>query len=130
MRPVFELLRAHLAEYTPERAAEITGVPASNIRCVAREMAAARSSMIFASWGACKHYHSDLFQRGMVYLMALTGNSGGKPGSGIKVSTWWPMPGMVLDHVGNSASGQTEPRAGFRWIASPDAEHLQADVLR
>jgi len=35
-------------------------------------------------------------QRGMVYLMALTGNSGGKPGSGIKVSTWWPMPGMVL----------------------------------
>ena len=28
VRPVFELLRARLAEYTPERAAEITGVPA------------------------------------------------------------------------------------------------------
>ena len=37
--------------------------------------------MIYASWGACKHYHSDLFQRGMAYLCALTGNSGGKPGS-------------------------------------------------
>ena len=108
VRPVFELLRAHLAEYTPERAAEITGVPAKNIRVVAREMAAARSSMIFASWGACKHYHSDLFQRGMVYLMALTGNSGGKPGCGIKVSTWWPMPGMVLMGMGEEL--QTEPR--------------------
>ena len=41
VRPVFELLRAHLAEYTPERAAEITGVPAKNIRVVAREMAKA-----------------------------------------------------------------------------------------
>jgi len=108
VRPVFDLLRARLAEYTPERAAEITGVPAENIRVVAREMAAARSSMIFASWGACKHYHSDLFQRGMVYLMALTGNSGGKPGSGIKVSTWWPMPGMVLLGMGEKL--ETQPR--------------------
>ena len=64
VRPVFELLRTNLSEYTPERAAEITGVPAANIRCVAREMAAAKSSMIFASWGACKHYHSDLFSAG------------------------------------------------------------------
>ncbi len=53
--------------------------------------------MIFASWGACKHYHSDLFQRGMVYLTALTGNTGGKPGAGIKVSTWWPFPMMGTD---------------------------------
>jgi DMSO reductase family type II enzyme molybdopterin subunit len=107
VRPVFELLRAHVEEYTPERAAEITGVPAANIRCVAREMAAARSSMILASWGACKHYHSDLFQRGMVYLMALTGNTGGKPGSGIKVSTWWPMPGFAL--IGMGPRMNTEP---------------------
>ncbi|MCZ7536980.1 MAG: molybdopterin-dependent oxidoreductase [Acidimicrobiia bacterium] len=55
--------------------------------------------MIFASWGACKHYHSDLFQRGMVYLVALTGNTGGKPGSGIKVSTWWPFPSLGTDGV-------------------------------
>ena len=107
VRPVFELLRTHLSEYTPERAAEITGVPASNIRCVARELAAARSSMILSGPGACKHYHSDLFQRGMVYLMALTGNSGGKPGSGIKVANWWPMPGFVLGSF--TARLNTEP---------------------
>jgi DMSO reductase family type II enzyme molybdopterin subunit len=107
VRPVFEVLRAHVAEYTPERVAEITGVPATNIRCVARELASAGSAMILASWGACKHYYSDLFQRGMAYLMALTGNTGGKPGSGIKVSTWWPMPGFSL--LGMSSRLRTDP---------------------
>lgn len=107
VRPVFELLKKHVAAYTPEIVADITGVAAVNIRRVAREMAAAKSAMIFSSWGACKHYHSDLFQRGMVYLMALTGNSGGKPGSGIKVSTWWPMPGQTLS--GGSVRMRTEP---------------------
>jgi DMSO reductase family type II enzyme molybdopterin subunit len=96
VRPVFELLKRRAAEYSPERVAEITGVSANNIRLVAREFAAAKSAMIYASWGACKHYHSDLFQRGMTYLCALTGNSGGKPGSGIKVSTWWPPPNGAL----------------------------------
>jgi DMSO reductase family type II enzyme molybdopterin subunit len=94
VRTVFDLLREHVKQYSPEAVAEITGVHANNIRTVAREFAAANSAMIFASWGACKHYHSDLFQRGMVYLTALTGNTGGKPGAGIKVSTWWPFPTM------------------------------------
>lgn len=107
VRPVFELLRKHVKNYSPEKVAEITGVAAKNIRQVAQEMAAVKSAMIFSSWGACKHYHSDLFQRGMVYLMALTGNSGGKPGCGIKVSTWWPMPGQVLNTGG--ARMRTEP---------------------
>ncbi|MBW1686417.1 MAG: hypothetical protein JRS35_15285, partial [Deltaproteobacteria bacterium] len=26
--------------------------------------------------GSCKHHHSDLFQRAMILLMALTGNQG------------------------------------------------------
>jgi anaerobic selenocysteine-containing dehydrogenase len=34
--------------------------------------------MIYASWGACKNYHSDLFQRAMALLMAITGNQGRK----------------------------------------------------
>lgn len=103
VRPVFELLKKRAAEYSPEHVTEITGIAANNIRVVAREFAAAKSAMIYASWGACKHYHSDLFQRGMAYLCALTGNSGGKPGSGIKVSTWWPPPNGAL--TGGGLSG-------------------------
>ena len=85
VRPVFELMRERVNEYSLDRVAEITGVHQNNIARVAREFAAAKSAMIYSSWGACKHFHSDLFQRGMAYLCALTGNSGGKPGSGIKV---------------------------------------------
>ena len=84
---------------------------ADNIRTVARELAAAKSAMIYSSWGACKHYHSDLFQRGMAYLMALTGNTGGKPGSGLKVSTWWPMPGFTI--IGEGGGLKSEEPAGF-----------------
>ncbi|MCK9518898.1 MAG: molybdopterin-dependent oxidoreductase, partial [Dehalococcoidia bacterium] len=113
---VFERLKRRVAEYSPEVVAEITGVAANNIRTVAREFAAAKSAMIYSSWGACKHYHSDLFQRGMAYLCALTGNSGGKPGSGIKVSTWWPPPNGVL--TGGTLGGpqvrlNTEPQPGL-----------------
>ena len=93
VRPVFEGLREQLADYTPEKAGEITGLAPSLIRRFARELANAPSAMIFASWGACKHYHSDLFQRAMILLMALTGNQG-KSGGGLRVAAWWGHDGL------------------------------------
>ncbi len=93
VRPVFELLRRRLAEYTPEQASRVCGVAPSVIRRFARELAAAPSAMIFASWGACKHHHSDLFQRAMILLMALTGNQG-KSGGGLRVAAWWGLDGL------------------------------------
>ena len=80
-------------EYRPEQSEQTTGINANLIRRFAREMAAAPNAMIFASWGACKHYHSDLFQRAMILLMALTGNQG-KPGSGVRIAAWWGMDGL------------------------------------
>jgi DMSO reductase family type II enzyme molybdopterin subunit len=97
VRPVFDELREQLADYTPEKAAEITGLHPALIRRFARELAAAPTAMIFASWGACKHHHSDLFQRAMILLMALTGNQG-KPGGGMRVAAWWGLDG--LDKMG------------------------------
>jgi DMSO reductase family type II enzyme molybdopterin subunit len=93
VRPVLERLNDELAGYTPERAAEITGLSPSLIRRFARDLAQAPTAMIFASWGACKHHHSDLFQRAMILLMALTGNQG-KPGGGLRVAAWWGLDGL------------------------------------
>ncbi len=94
VEPVFEILRRDLnARYTPELAREITGVGADLIRGVARDMANAGAAMIFASWGTCKHYHSDLMHRAMALLMALTGNQG-KSGGGLRIAAWWSMPGF------------------------------------
>jgi DMSO reductase family type II enzyme molybdopterin subunit len=97
VRPVFDRLRDQLAENTPEQAEHTTGLPPALVRQFARELAAAPAAMIFASWGACKHYHSDLFQRGMILLMALTGNQG-KSGGGLRVAAWWGLDG--LDRLG------------------------------
>ncbi len=66
--------------------------------------------MIFASWGACKHHHSDLFQRAMILLMALTGNQG-KSGGGMRVAAWWGLDG--LDKMG----------AGIELTATRHAPH-------
>jgi anaerobic selenocysteine-containing dehydrogenase len=87
---VFELLRERLREYTPERAAEITGVSAHMIRRLAHQVAASRAVLVFASWGACKHYHMDLIQRAIILLLALTGNTG-KQGAGMRIGAWWNM---------------------------------------
>ena len=90
VRPVFELLRERLGDHTPEKASAITGVSASVIRRLARRVAASRAVMVFASWGACKHYHMDLVQRAIILLLALTGNTG-KRGAGLRIGAWWNM---------------------------------------
>ncbi len=97
VRPVFDRLREDLKQYTPEKAQAITGLDPSVVHSFARQLAAAPTAMIFASWGACKHHHSDLFQRAMILLMALTGNQG-KPGGGMRIAAWWGLDG--LDRLG------------------------------
>jgi len=93
VRPLLDVLADHLQQYTPEKAAKITTVSADVIRRVARGLAKAKTGMIFASWGSCKHYHSDLAQRTMCLLMALTGNQG-KRGGGIRPGGWYSIDAM------------------------------------
>jgi len=93
VRPLLVVLEKHLEQYKPELATAICGVPAETIRNVARGMAGAKTASIFASWGSCKHYHSDLMQRTMCLLMALTGNQG-KRGGGVRPGGWYSVDAM------------------------------------
>ena len=91
VRPLLDVLADHLQQYTPEKCRD--DHRGQRRRRSARSPAAwrrRRPAMIFASWGACKHYHSDLVQRAMCLLMALTGNQG-KRGGGIR-------PGALVQH--------------------------------
>jgi DMSO reductase family type II enzyme molybdopterin subunit len=79
VRPVFELLRRQLNErYAPDKAAPITGVPASQIEQLAREMATAGGvvNITTSNWG--KFYHGDLIERAIILLFALCGHMGRK----------------------------------------------------
>jgi DMSO reductase family type II enzyme molybdopterin subunit len=120
VRPLLGHLREHLdANYTPEMAAGVTGVGEGTIRKLARELAAAKTAMIYSSWGACKHYHSDLPQRAEILLMALTGNQG-KSGGGLRVAAWWPVDGfheLSNPDMGSSIPWMTRLRLLWRMLA-------------
>lgn len=86
--PANSSYRAYLAgegpdgvEKTPEWASDITGVPASRIRKLAREIAAAKPAAITQGWGPQRHANGENNARAIFLLAAVTGNIG-VPGGG------------------------------------------------
>jgi anaerobic selenocysteine-containing dehydrogenase len=79
----FEALSAHIAGCTPEWAAAETGVPAGDIRALAREYAASRRATILLGGSSmnktANRWHAA---RAISCLPALTGNLG-RPGAGM-----------------------------------------------
>jgi hypothetical protein len=75
--PVFELLKEHLAGYTPEKAAVMCDVSPDMIRTLARKVSGRRGT-IFCGGTSFKYYHSDLMVRAYLLVLALTGNWGRK----------------------------------------------------
>ena len=68
--PAFELLKKHMAKYTPELASEITTIPADNIRRIAKEFGTAASigstieidGQVLPLRPACAHWYKGLSQ--------------------------------------------------------------------
>ena len=92
VRPVMERLRARLAAYTPAHVRRITGVGSATQARLAELLASSRRTLIYASWGSCKSYHSDLLQRALILLAALRGQHG-RTGSGLRFAAWIPFEG-------------------------------------
>lgn len=77
----FEKLLPRLREYTPERVAGITGVPADDVRWLARKYATTRPAFMALGNGPQHHEKGGMALRTMSLLPALVG-SWGKPGGG------------------------------------------------
>lgn len=75
-RTALQLLAEKAADYTPERAEGICGVPAETIRSLAREYAAAKPATLRMYYGVSRTLNSTLACRAMITLAALTGNIG------------------------------------------------------
>ena len=82
--PAFQLLVELCANYSAERAAEITSVPVPVIRQLARELATAKPAAIRIGYGVDRWYYSDYTARAVANLAIATGNIG-IPGGGISV---------------------------------------------
>ncbi|CAM3426848.1 Molybdopterin oxidoreductase [Bordetella sputigena] len=73
-RPVFDLLAAQCAVYTPEHVADITGVPPDQLRTAARLIAEAPSVAYHAWTGIGQQGNATQTERAVAVLYALTGS--------------------------------------------------------
>ncbi|MBI2359652.1 MAG: molybdopterin-dependent oxidoreductase [Deltaproteobacteria bacterium] len=90
--PAFQLLVDLCRPYRPERASEITGVPASIIRDLGREFASRKPASIRIGFGVDRWYYSDYTARAVANLVIATGNIG-VPGGGISIHDGtYPVP--------------------------------------
>jgi molybdopterin-containing oxidoreductase family molybdopterin binding subunit len=83
-KPVFQLLKEHLASYTLEEAENICGVPIETIIDLTEEYIAADGAFIIGSLGL-RYLNQGESYRGMYLLGALSGNIG-KDGGGVTTS--------------------------------------------
>ena len=106
--PGFVLVREELDRWTPEAAAEVTGLDPEAIVKVARAYASTQPAAILMGGGSNHWYHGDLTGRALALLATLTGNIG-RSGGGFSVyvgqykvrvdtSPWW-NPGGTKAHV-------------------------------
>lgn len=89
----YEELKARLNEYPPEKAQEISGVPASDIRRLARDYGRAKAPYIRTGWGFSRQLKGGMAMRTVALLPALVG-AFNKKGGGITRST---SPGSPLN---------------------------------
>ena len=85
-------LKQHFAEYTPQWAEEISGVPAGTIRRVAREFALAHPAVVISYRGAVAHYNGNDTERALQTLAAITGNIDNPGGRCKAVGPKWKYP--------------------------------------
>jgi len=133
VEPVFELLKRHLEDYTPEKAGEICEVHPDNIRKLARKVAT-RKTKIFIGWNSGKYYHGDLMERAMALLLGLTGNWG-KKGTGTRSWAFVGMDGQMFMHR-KEGPGQEEAQkliAGLialRRLLAGDDPTMTAEMIQ
>jgi formate dehydrogenase major subunit len=112
----YEELKALVADYPPERAAQICGVAATTLREVARAFAGADGSIIFWGMGISQHVYGTNNARCLIALALVTGNIG-KPGSGLH-----PLRGQ------NNVQGASD--AGLIPMVFPDYQAVGDDAIR
>ena len=78
----YEELARTVADYPPERAAQITGVGADTIRLVAKTWAEAGAAVVYWGMGISQHTTGTDNARCLIALCSITGNVG-RPGTGL-----------------------------------------------
>ena len=85
VRPVFDLIKEYLREFTPDKVSEMSWAPSEAIVNLARQIAANKASTLLSHGMGPNHFfNADLKDRALLLIAALTkniGHFGGSPGS-------------------------------------------------
>jgi anaerobic selenocysteine-containing dehydrogenase len=105
----FDGLRQRVREWTPQRAAELTGIAAADIVSLAREYATTRPAVIRLNYGVQRSERGAMSTRTIALLPALIG-SWKEVGGGIQLSTSQAFrlnrPGMVREDLQQKSLGR------------------------
>jgi formate dehydrogenase major subunit len=112
----FEELKAKIKDFTPEKMAQVCGIPAETLREVARLYARSRASIIFWGMGISQHVHGTDNARCLIALALITGQVG-RPGTGLH-----PLRGQ------NNVQGASD--AGLIPMFLPDYQPVGRDDMR
>ncbi len=85
-------LKAHLRDYTPEWAEQVSGVPAWKIGSLARDFAKNHPAVVISYRGAVAHHNGNDCERAIQMLAAITGNIDIPGGRCRAVSPKWKYP--------------------------------------
>jgi formate dehydrogenase major subunit len=112
----FEELAARITPFTPEKMADMCGIPAETIREVARLYARSSASIIFWGMGVSQHVHGTDNARCLIALALTTGQIG-RPGTGLH-----PLRGQ------NNVQGASD--AGLIPMVYPDYKSVEDEEVR
>ncbi len=109
-------MKAHLADFPPEKMAPICGIEPDVLRDVARTFAGAKAGMIFWGMGVSQHIHGTDNSRCLISLALMCGQVG-RPGTGLH-----PLRGQ------NNVQGASD--AGLIPMFLPDYQPVGDDGVR
>ncbi|MEJ2016656.1 MAG: molybdopterin-dependent oxidoreductase, partial [Limibacillus sp.] len=112
----YKELSEKIAAFAPERMEEVCGIPAEEIREVARLYARSERSIIFWGMGISQHVHGTDNARCLISLALITGQVG-RPGTGLH-----PLRGQ------NNVQGASD--AGLIPIVYPDYQSVENAEVR
>jgi formate dehydrogenase major subunit len=118
----FAAYREMVAGYTPEWAQTVTGIPAAQIRQVAREYATAKTGMICWTLGITEHHNAVDNVLALINLALLTGKVG-RPGCGLN-----PLRGQNNVQGGGDMGALPDRLPGFQHVEN-DAARARFDRL-
>ena len=119
-------LKAHLAQYTPEWAEKISGVPAAKITQIAREFATAKPAVMVTYRGVVAHYFGPEGERAAQMLAAITGNIDNPGGRCKAVGAKWKYPKGPKD---KPKAKKLKILDGFKGQAKLPTHHISHRVL-